>query len=90
MAMSKPVITTKIPGIMKEFKEGNGVFYVDKPEDTIEKSKIAYENAINEYKQRARRLVERYNWDDITNEFEKELSNLIIIASLNVINPNKS
>lgn len=77
MAMGKPVITTKLPGIMKEFEEGNGVFYVDKPEDTVEKSKIAHENAINEYKLRARRFVEKYNWDDITNEFEKELSSLI-------------
>ena len=38
MAMSKPVITTKLPGIMMEFGEDNGISYVDKPEDVVLKA----------------------------------------------------
>ena len=39
--MGKPVITTKLPGIMKEFGNNNGVIYVDKLEDVIEKASVA-------------------------------------------------
>lgn len=38
MAMKKPVIATKLPGVMKEFGIGNGVVYVDKPEDVVTKA----------------------------------------------------
>ena len=38
MTMRKPVVTTKLPGVMKEFGEGNGVVYVDKPEDALWKA----------------------------------------------------
>ena len=38
MAMSKPVIATKLPGIMKEFGQDNGVVYVDSPDDVMSKS----------------------------------------------------
>ena len=39
MAMCKPVITTKLPGIMMEFGENKGIYYVDKPSDVISKAK---------------------------------------------------
>ena len=32
MAVGTPVITTKLPGVMKEFGEDHGVIYVDKME----------------------------------------------------------
>ncbi|MCK4733720.1 MAG: glycosyltransferase, partial [Methanophagales archaeon] len=35
MAMGKPVITTKLPGVMTEFGEDHGVIYVDNPEDAL-------------------------------------------------------
>jgi glycosyltransferase involved in cell wall biosynthesis len=38
LAMGKPVITTKLLGIMKEFGEGHGVIYVDKTEDVLKKA----------------------------------------------------
>ena len=31
MAIGKPVICTKLPGVMWEFGEGNGVLYADSP-----------------------------------------------------------
>jgi len=38
MAMGKPVITTKLPGVIAEFGGGHGVVYVDKPEDALWKA----------------------------------------------------
>ena len=38
MAMAKPVICTKLPGIMMEFGWDNGISYVDTPEDVVLKA----------------------------------------------------
>ena len=38
LTMKKPVISTRLPGIMKEFGENNGIVYIDKPEDTVMKA----------------------------------------------------
>lgn len=71
MAMGKPVITTKLPGVMKEFGEDHGVIYVDKPEDALMKGIELIEGGmIGEHGPAARRFVERYSWDDIVDEFE--------------------
>ena len=77
MAMGKPVITTKLPGVMREFGEGNGVIYVDKPEDALERAVELIEGGmIEEYGSKARGFVEPYNWDDIVDEFERVLEGL--------------
>ena len=78
MAMGKPVITTKLPGIMKEFGDGHGVIYVDKPEDVLKKVIDLMENGtIQEYGLKARRFVEKNNWDDIVDDFEGILEEVI-------------
>jgi glycosyltransferase involved in cell wall biosynthesis len=38
LACGKPVIATKLPGIMKEFGDGNGVFYVGQSAEVIQKA----------------------------------------------------
>jgi len=35
MAMGMPVITTKLPGVVREFGDGDGVVYLDKPDDAL-------------------------------------------------------
>ena len=78
MAMGKPVIVTKLPGIMKEFCEGQGVIYVDKPEGVLNKAIELIENgSIEEEGRRARRFVEKNSWDNITDEFERVLEEVI-------------
>ena len=58
MAMGKPVVTTKLPGVMREFGEGNGVIYVDKPEDALERAVELIEGGmIEEYGVKARGLL---------------------------------
>ena len=78
MAMKKPVIATRLPGVMKEFGEDNGVVYVDKPEDAVTKAtELIQSGKIEELGQKARSFVERYSWENITDEFEKILKEAI-------------
>jgi glycosyltransferase involved in cell wall biosynthesis len=78
MAMGKPVISTKLPGVMAEFGEYNGVVYVDKPEDTLAKAiEIFKDGKVKEYGYAARKFVNQYSWESITDEFEKEIKNLV-------------
>ncbi len=78
MAMKKPVISTRLPGIMKEFGEDNGVVYVSKPEDAIEKAiKLIRNDSLKELGAKARSFVEGYSWDNITDEFEKILGEVV-------------
>jgi glycosyltransferase involved in cell wall biosynthesis len=77
MAMGKPVITTKLPGVMKEFGTGNGIIYVDRPKDVLGKVVELIEGGVlQEYGSNARVFVEKYNWDDVVDEFEKVLEEL--------------
>jgi glycosyltransferase involved in cell wall biosynthesis len=78
MAMGKQVITTELPGIMKEFGNDNGVIYVDKPEDVLKKAIELIENeTLKEQGLKARRFVEKNSWDNITDEFEGVLEEVI-------------
>jgi glycosyltransferase involved in cell wall biosynthesis len=78
MAMRKPVIATKLPGLMREFGENNGVVYVDKPEDAISGAmELIQSGKIEELGQKARSFVERYSWENITDQFDKILERAI-------------
>lgn len=74
MAMQKPMISTRLPGVMREFGEGNGVIYVDRPEDTVNKAlELVGSSQVGELGLRARQFVESYSWDNITTQFERIL-----------------
>lgn len=73
MAMGKPVITTKLPGVMKEFGSDNGIIYVDKPEDVIE----AFKLNLTENGKKARAFIEGNDWNKITDEFEELLNKTV-------------
>lgn len=78
MAMKKPVVATRLPGVMGEFGKDNGVVYVDKPEDAVAKAmELIQSGRIEELGQKARSFVERYSWESITDEFEKILKRTI-------------
>jgi len=71
MAMKKTVVATRLPGVVKEFGEGNGVVYVDRPEDTVQKAlEIIQDGNLQELGAKARKFAQRYNWERIANEFE--------------------
>jgi glycosyltransferase involved in cell wall biosynthesis len=74
MAMRKPVISTKLPGVMKEFGEGNGVIYVERTEDVLTKALELIGNGdIDILGSKSRSFVERNSWDKITDRFEAVL-----------------
>jgi len=78
MAMKKPVIATRLPGVVKEFGEGNGVVFVDQPEDVVaEAIELVRNGRVEELGSRARSFVERYSWERITDEFERILEEAI-------------
>ncbi|MCL0069511.1 glycosyltransferase family 4 protein [Dehalococcoidia bacterium] len=78
MAMKKPVISTTLPGVMKEFGQDNGVVYVDSPQDVVTKALELIQNgSLEELGSKARSFVERNSWDNITDEFEKILEEVI-------------
>jgi glycosyltransferase involved in cell wall biosynthesis len=78
MAMRKPVVATRLPGVMREFGDDNGVVYVDKPEDAVARAReLIQSGKIEELGQKARSFVERYSWDNITDEFEKILKDTV-------------
>ena len=78
MACGKPVITTRLPGVMREFGEDHGIIYVDRPEDALKEAIELIENGtVKEYGSKARRFVEKYNWDDIVDDFEGILEEVV-------------
>ena len=78
MAMEKPVISTKLPGVIKEFAYDNGVVYVNRPEEVVKKaSELVANQSLAQLGAKARRFVENYSWDKITDEFENILKEVI-------------
>jgi len=78
MAMQKPVISTKLPGVIKEFGESSGVVYVDKPEDVIQKAvELVQGNQVAELGLKAREFATRNSWQKITDEFETLLEKAV-------------
>ena len=87
MAMGKPVISTKLSGVMREFGEDNGVVYVDEPADAIDKAKsLVKDGKIGELGAKSRKLVQKYSWDSITDEFEKIIEGVIRSSRLEKFN----
>ncbi len=78
MAMQKPVISTRLPGVMEEFGDNNGVVYVESPEDVAKKAReLVSKNRITELGQKAREFVKGNSWEKITDEFEVILEEAI-------------
>jgi glycosyltransferase involved in cell wall biosynthesis len=71
MAMQKPVISTRLSGVLKEFGESNGVVYVDRPEDVVPKAiEMVQGGQLKGLGLRARDFAARNSWGKITDEFE--------------------
>jgi glycosyltransferase involved in cell wall biosynthesis len=78
MAMEKPIVSTKLPGVMKEFGNVNGVMYADEPRDALKKSmELIRGMHASEEGRKAKNFVKNLGWDDVTNKFEQILTELI-------------
>jgi glycosyltransferase involved in cell wall biosynthesis len=78
MAMQKPVIATRLPGVLKEFGESSGIVYIDRPEDAIPRAiELMESNNIKELGLKAREFATRNSWQHIADEFEAILERAI-------------
>ena len=78
MAIGKPVIATRLSGIVKEFNTDNGVIYIDRPGDTLRTADMLLtSNDLQKYCMKAHRFVQSKDWIVIADEFEKSLENVI-------------
>jgi glycosyltransferase involved in cell wall biosynthesis len=74
MALGKPVISTKLPGIMREFGDGNGILYADSPKSVPETAyAITTGGSIREHGNSARLFVQNLDWKTLTDTFEEAL-----------------
>jgi len=78
LAMGKPMISTHLPSVMKEFGEDNGVVYIDQPEDTVAKAlDLMSSGKVKDAGLKARKFAENYDWQTIADHFEKCLKEFI-------------
>jgi len=76
MALKKPIICTRLSGVVEEFGEGNGIIYVDEAKDVpnmVYHVKLRYEKYSN---QSLEYIVDR-DWDMLTDRFEKLLKECV-------------
>lgn len=78
MSMSKPVITTELPGVKREFGENNGVFYVKTPQEVFYKAlELIESHDIEDLGKKSRNFVFKNDWNNVVNHFEN-ISNKLI------------
>jgi len=71
MAAGKPVLATRLPGVMKEFGNNNGVIYINEAREVVKRTLELIKNgSLAEQGSKAKKFVERYTWDNITQDFE--------------------
>jgi glycosyltransferase involved in cell wall biosynthesis len=77
MAAARPVIATRLPGLVKEFGEGSGVVYVNGPDEVLSKaSELARQGELQKLGERGRAFVSENDWARITETFESYLLGL--------------
>lgn len=78
MALNKPVISTLLGGIYKEFGKNNGVVYINKSSEVIEKAiELKNKKMIDDLGEKAHQfVVKNCDWDKLIMKFYKSLVNL--------------
>jgi glycosyltransferase involved in cell wall biosynthesis len=77
MAMKKPVIATRLHGLVTEFGDNNGIIYIDKPTDVLNKvHDLINSQSLAKHGEKALQFVEKNNWNSISIEFEDYLLNI--------------
>jgi glycosyltransferase involved in cell wall biosynthesis len=74
MAMGKPVIATRLPGIIKEFGSDNGVLWIERPEDALGKAlEVIKAGTIEAHGEKARQFVRHIDWASVVDQSEEVL-----------------
>lgn len=78
LAMGKPVVATKLPGVMREFGNDSGIVYVDHSEQAVQRVlELDRDDVLPELGLKARKFVEKQSWSDVTREFEEILEQTV-------------
>ncbi len=77
MAMGKPVIATRLPGLVKEFGFEHGMRFVDVPQDVIKLAKELTSQEIIADGSRALSFVKDNDWNGITNTFLESVKEIM-------------
>ncbi|MGZ4892205.1 MAG: glycosyltransferase family 4 protein [Halobacteriota archaeon] len=78
MAMGKPVIATRLHGLLREFGDGNGVLWIDRPEDSLRKAmELVNEGSVEAHGEAARHFVRNNDWTAVVDDFEQVLNECI-------------
>ncbi len=80
MAMKKPVIATKLPGLVAEFGERNGLVYINRPEEVLDvvQKRFKSKREIVRVGSAGFNFVENNDWRKLTLQFEGILEDLIL------------
>lgn len=80
MAMKKPVIATRLPGLVAEFGDKNGLIYINKPEEVLTVATMQLKNKrdIANTGSLGYNFVKENDWSKLTIEFEGILENLVL------------
>jgi len=74
MAMGKPVIATRLHGLLREFGDDNGVLWIDQSKDSLKKAmELVNEGTIKTHGEAARQFVRTNDWATVVDEFEQVL-----------------
>ena len=80
MAMKKPVIATRLPGLVAEFGEKNGLIYINTPEEVLDivQEKFKNKKEIENIGLAGYNFVRDNDWSALAIKFESILENLIL------------
>lgn len=71
MAAGKPVIATRLHGLVREFPEGHGVVYIDDPREVIPKAlELDHSGSVVQLGGKAREFVSGSDWKTVADQFE--------------------
>ena len=76
-AAGKPVISTRLPGVLREFGEDHGIVYVDDPGDVLLMAlRLVETGVLPGLGRKAREFAATCDWQKVTDEFESILLEL--------------
>lgn len=80
MAMKKPVIATRLPGLVAEFGEKNGIVYVNQPEEVLEvvRNQFKTRKDFEDIGSCGYNFVYENDWKTLAIKFENILENLVL------------
>jgi len=77
LAMGKPVIASRLIGLVKEFGDNNGVIYIDGPEQLIDRALSLSSTEIQRASTQAGNFIADYDWIHIAARFKRHLQSEI-------------